>query len=288
MKTNESRKTVNDLITERIMAMLEQGAAPWQKPWRVASQMPRNLVSGKPYRGINVFLLHAMQYASPFWLTFKQAQALGGNVKRGEKAMPVVFWKKLETEDEQTKETKSAFILRYYHLFNLAQVENVKRAATAPPTEEGKPTPADEIVAHMPNRPAIKHGFRACCYCPRTDEIQMAAASSFATAADYFSTIYHEMTHASGARTRLNRPTLTKSAGFGSNSYCKEELIAEMGAAFLCGEAGIFERTVNNSAAYLQGWLQALDNDRSLIITAAAQAQKAADYILNRKPAITE
>ena len=116
----------------------------------------------------------------------------------------------------------------------------------------------------------------------------MAAASSFATAADYFSTIYHEMTHASGAKTRLNRPTLTASAGFGSNSYCKEELIAEMGAAFLCGEAGIFERTVNNSTAYLQGWLQALDNDRSLIITAAAQAQKAADYILNRKPAIKE
>ena len=85
------------------MAMLEQGAAPWQKPWRVASQMPRNLVSGKPYRGINGFLLHAIQYASPFWLTFKQAQALGGNVKRGEKSMPVVFWKKLETEDEQTR-----------------------------------------------------------------------------------------------------------------------------------------------------------------------------------------
>jgi antirestriction protein ArdC len=287
MKTNDTRKTVNDIITERIMAILEQGAAPWQKPWRVASQMPRNLVSGKPYRGLNVFLLHALQYASPFWLTFKQAQDLGGHVKRGEKAMPVVFWKKLETEDEQTGETKASFILRYYSVFNLAQVENVKQETPAP-TTEATPTPAHEIVDNMPTRPAIKHGFRACCYHPHTDEIQMAASSSFATAADYFSTLYHELTHASGAKSRLNRPTLTASAGFGSNSYSKEELIAEMGAAFLCGEAGIFERTVNNSAAYLQGWLQVLDNDRNLIITAAAQAQKAADYILNRKHAITD
>ena len=286
MKTNDTRKTVNDLITERIMAMLEQGAAPWQKPWRVTSQMPRNLISGKPYRGINVFLLHALQYASPFWLTYKQAQDLGGNVKRGEKSMPVVFWKKLETEDAQTKEKKSAFVLRYYSVFNLAQVENVK-PETPPPTAEATPTPAHEIVDNMPNRPAIKHGFRACCYCPNTDEIQMAAASSFATAADYFSTIYHEMTHSSGHKSRLGRLE-NKRMNYGSGDYSREELVAEMGAAFLCGEAGIFDRTVNNSAAYLQGWLKALDNDRSLIITAAAQAQKAADYILNRKPAVTE
>jgi len=286
MKTNESRKTVNDIITERIMAMLKQGAAPWQKPWRVASQMPRNLVSGKPYRGINVFLLHAMQYASPFWLTFKQAQALGGNVRRGEKSMPVVFWKKLETEDEQNGEMKTSFILRYYSVFNLAQVENVTQE-TPPPTTEATPTPAHEIVENMPNRPAIKHGFRACCYCPHTDEIQMAAASSFATPADYFSTLYHEMTHSTGHKSRLGRLE-NKRASFGSGEYSREELVAEMGAAFLCGEAGIFERTINNSAAYLQGWLSALDNDPSMIITAAAQAQKAADYILNRKPAITE
>ena len=287
MKTTDTRKTVNDLITERIMAMLEQGAAPWQKPWRTAAQMPRNLVSGKPYRGINVFLLHAMQYASPFWLTYHQAQTLGGHVKRGEKSMPVVFWKKLETEDAQTKEKKSAFVLRSYHVFNLAQVENVKHETPAQPSAEPTPTPADVIVANMPNRPAIKHGFRACCYCPNTDEINMAAASSFATAADYFSTLYHEMTHSTGHKSRLGRLE-NKRVNFGSGDYSREELVAEMGAAFLCGEAGIFERTVNNSAAYLQGWLKALDNDRSLIITAAAQAQKAADYILNRQPAIAE
>jgi antirestriction protein ArdC len=284
MKTSETRKTVNDIINERIMAMLEQGAAPWQKPWRVASQMPRNLVSGKAYRGINVFLLHAMQFASPFWLTFKQAQELGGNVRRGEKATPVVFWKKLETEEEG--EIKTGFVLRYYSVFNVAQVDNVKHEVP-PATKEATPTPAHEIVDKMPNPPTIKHGFRACCYCPNTDEIQMAAASSFGTAADYFSTLYHELTHSTGHKARLGRLE-NKRVNFGSGDYSREELVAEMGAAFLCGEAGIFERTVNNSAAYLQGWLKALDNDRSLIITAAAQAQKAADYILNRKPAVTE
>jgi antirestriction protein ArdC len=286
MKTSESRMTVNDIITERIMAMLEAGAAPWQKPWRVASQMPRNLVSGRPYRGINVFLLHALQYASPFWLTFKQAQALGGNVKRGEKSMPVIFWKKLDAKDEATGDKKAAFMLRYYHVFNLAQVENVKHE---PPASSDEPTLtlAEGIVADMPNRPTIKHGFRACSYCPNTDEISMADASTFATPADYFSTIYHEITHSTGHKSRLGRLE-NKRVNFGSGDYSREELVAEMGAAFLCGEAGIFDRTVNNSAAYLQGWLKALDHDRSLIITAAAQAQKAADYILNRQTAVTE
>lgn len=287
MKTNEIRKTVNDIITERIMAMIEQGAAPWQRPWRVASQMPRNLVSGKSYRGINIFLLHAMQYASPFWLTFKQAQALGGNVKRGEKSSPVIFWKRLETVDEQTQEKKVVFLLRYYHVFNLAQVENVKHETLPPSPDKPTTTPAAEIVAQMPNRPTIKHGFRACCYCPGSDEINMADAGTFSTSADYYGTLFHELTHSTGHPSRLARLE-NKRVNFGTADYSREELVAEMGAAFLCGEAGIFDRTVNNSAAYLQGWLSALDNDRSLIVTAAAQAQKAADYILNRRPGTPE
>lgn len=284
MKANDTRKTVNDIITERIMAMLEQGAAPWQRPWRVTSQMPRNVVSGKPYRGINVFLLHAMQYASPFWLTFKQAQALGGHVRKGEKSTPVVFWKRLETEDEATGGKKAVFLLRYYHVFNLAQVENVKPETPPPTADEPGIIPAAEIVANMPNLPVINHGFRSCFYCPGADRISMIDAVRFATPADYYGTLFHELTHCTGHASRLGRLE-NKRMNYGGGDYSREELVAEMGAAFLCGEAGIFDRTVNNSAAYLQGWLQALDNDRSLIITAAAQAQKAADYILNRRPA---
>ena len=287
MKTTETRKSVNDIITERIMAMLEQGVAPWQKPWRVASQMPRNLVSGKPYRGINVFLLHAAQFQSPHWLTFRQAQELGGNVRRGEKAMPVVFWKKLEPDEQQTTDDKPAFVLRYYSVFNLSQIENVKEEAQAITEPETKPTPADQIIADMPNPPAIKYGFRSCSYCLDTDTVCMANPSSFENSDAYFQTIFHELTHSVGSEKRLGR-LKGKNMTFGDGDYSREELVAEMGSAFLCGEAGIFNRTVNQSAGYLQGWLKALDNDRQMIVTAAAQAQKAADYILNRKPNYTD
>jgi antirestriction protein ArdC len=157
----------------------------------------------------------------------------------------------------------------------------------APATPSEDPTPADKIIATMQNRPAIKHGFSACCYWPNTDEIQMAFPRTFNTSADYYSTVFHELTHSTGHKSRLGRLD-NKRIQFASEEYSREELVAEIGAAFLCGEAGIVDRTVNNSAAFVQGWLQALDNDRSLIITAAAQAQKAADYILNRKPVITE
>lgn len=130
-------------------------------------------------------------------------------------------------------------------------------------------------------------GFRVCCYCPATDEINMANSENFGSSADYYATLFHELTHSTGHASRLNRLDC-KRVNFGSGDYSREELVAEMGAAFLCGEAGIFDRTVNNSAAYLQGWLKSLENDRNLIITAAAQAQKAVDYILNRQHALTE
>jgi antirestriction protein ArdC len=174
----------------------------------------------------------------------------------------------------------------YYSVFNLAQIDHLD-TSSAPATPSEPPTPAEKIIAHMPNCPPIKHGFRACCYCPNTDEINMANPSTFAASADYFSTIYHEMTHATGHKSRLGRLE-NKKFSFGSEDYSREELVAEIGAAFLCGEAGIFDRTANNSAAYLNGWLDALKRDTSLVLTAAAQAQKATDYILNRKPVITE
>ena len=119
MKTDiTSRGSVYEIITERIIAMLEKGTVPWRKPWQAKAGFPRNLVSGKPYRGINIFLLHAMNYESPFWLTFKQAQQLGGSVRKGEKACPAAFWKQLEVEDKATGETEKIPMLRFYHVFN--------------------------------------------------------------------------------------------------------------------------------------------------------------------------
>jgi antirestriction protein ArdC len=140
------------------------------------------------------------------------------------------------------------------------------------------------IVENMPKRPAIKYGLRSAFYSPSEDFVGMPSREMFSTEDAFYSTIFHEHVHASGHATRLNRPTLTESQGFGSDPYCKEELIAEMGAAFLCGHAGIVESTMTDSAAYIQDWLEKLQNDKSLVVSAAAQAQHAADFILGRTP----
>ena len=288
---------VYSIITERICALLEKGTIPWHKPWttpNAGDAMPRNLASRKPYRGVNVFLLHAMSYASPFWLTFKQAQAMGGNVRKGERATPVVFWKWLDVEnserDEQGKgKSERVPMLRYYSVFNVAQCDGIEA-----PQPEGSDTTkrthspietAEQIVSAMPKLPAIAHGGNRACYSPALDRVDMPQAETFDSGENYYSVLFHELTHATGHESRLNRKGVAGSDGewsaFGSTPYAREELVAEMGAAFLCGQAGIVERTIDNSAAYVAGWLERLKNDQKLVVIAAAQAQKAADFILN-------
>ena len=278
------RGSVYDQITDRIIGLLESGTAPWRKPWKSQSGLPRNLVSNKAYRGINVFLLHAMSYESPFWLTYRQAQELGGNVRKGEKACPVVFWKQLQVENKKNGEPGKIPLLRYYYCFNVAQCDGLEKVS-APPIETSlsAPSNADEIVTFMPNRPEIKHGMSKAFYSPSTDIIALPDRARFDNEAGYHATLFHELVHSTGHKSRLNRPTLAESAGFGSNPYCKEELVAEMGAAFLCGMAGISDNTLDNSAAYLHGWLEPLRHDKNLIIQAAAQAQRATDFILGVK-----
>ena len=276
------RQTVYEQITERIIAMLQTGTVPWRKPWNVQTGLPRNLVTKKVYRGINTFLLHAMSYESAYWLTFRQAQQLGGTVRKGEKACPVVFWKQLEVEDKESHEIEKIPMLRFYYVFNTAQVDGLKNIPATVETPATVSTTAEEIVAMMPKRPEIKHGLAKAFYSPSVDVVAMPDRARFDTEAGYFATLFHELTHASGHKSRLNRQTLTESAGFGSNPYCREELIAEMGAAFLCGQAEIAERTIDNSAAYINNWLERLRNDKMLIVQAAAQAQKATDFILGK------
>jgi antirestriction protein ArdC len=277
MKTTD----IYDQITERIIATLEMGTIPWRKPWTVQTGWPRNLVSKKSYRGINTLLLHAMNYESPFWLTFRQALELGGNVRTGEKSCPVVFWKQLAIEDKETGETDKIPMLRFYSVFNVAQCDGLKNIPA--PMETGTATKPYEIIAALPQRPDIKHGMAKAFYSPSADSVAMPNRERFETEASYFSVLFHELIHSTGHTSRLNRPTLTESAGFGSDPYCKEELIAEMGAAFLCGQAGIAEQTLDNSAAYVQNWLAALQNDKKLIVRAAGQAQRAADFILGTR-----
>jgi len=272
-------------ITERIVALLEQGTIPWHKPWKVNTGLPRNLVSKKPYRGINVFLLMAMSYESPHWLTFRQAIQLGGNVKKGEKSCPVVFWKQMKIEGKESGEPRKVPLLRLYHVFNAAQCEGLKDAPEEIPMPVTKPA---EIVAKMPQPPVVKHGMAQAFYSPIDDCVGMPERERFESEASYFAVLFHELVHATGHEKRLKRDSIAERNGYGSDPYCKEELIAELGSAFLCGYADIVDRTIDNSAAYLEGWLKQFQNDRTLIVYAAAQAQKAADFILGRTFAESE
>jgi antirestriction protein ArdC len=278
---NNKHNTVYDIITERVIALLEQGTVPWQKPFNVKRGFPRNLVSKKPYRGINVFLLHAMHFESPCWLTFNQAKQFGAHIRKGEKACPVVFWKQLEVEDKNTHEIEKVPMLRFYHVWNIAQIDGLNDLPD--PTPMVPTTKPAEIVANMPQCPEIKFGMAKAFYNPSGDFVGMPNRERFTSEDNFYNVIFHELCHSTGSKERLNRPTVTEDNDFGSEEYSKEELIAEMGAAFLCGQAGIVERTLDNSAAYLQNWLEALKNDRKLIVQAAAQAQKAADFILGTK-----
>ncbi len=283
---------VYDVINSRIMELLQQGTVPWRKTWRgnTGSNQPKNLISKKEYRGINVFMLACQEYSSPYWLTFKQCSDKEGRVRKGEKSTPIVFWRwvdKKDSEDADSEETNGKGkvpILRYYNVFNLCQVEGIE----APPTTEtiiNTFTPierADQIVAGMPYKPEIKHGGNKACYSPMLDYVKLPIPEAFESPEEYYSTAFHELTHATGHASRVGRKGILEPSYFGSHEYSKEELVAEMGAAFLCGHAGI-ERTIENSAAYIQGWLKALKNDKKLLVMAAAQGQRASDYILGRQ-----
>lgn len=281
---NTQHNDVYQIITDRIIAQLEAGTIPWKKPWTVRGMHPQNLVSKKPYRGANVFLLAAQGFSSPYWLTFNQAKDLGATVRKGEKSTPVIFWKWLEVEDKETKEKNKVPFLRYYNVFNASQCDGLKLPTEPEATRNDPIGTAESIIMGMPQAPEIKVGQTMAYYHPIGDYVGMPDLGTFDSPEKYYATLFHELTHATGAEKRLNRKGIAFDRdGFGRENYSKEELVAEMGSAFLCGESGILQTTEANSAAYLANWLSALKNDRKLIVLAAGQAQKAADYILNRK-----
>jgi antirestriction protein ArdC len=277
-----SRRNVYEIVTEQIIRQLEQGVAPWHKPWR--TDPPCNLISAKPYRGINTFLLATQGYGSRYWLTFNQANKLGGHIRKGEKSSIVTFWNVGEEKtvrDADGRERKSRpFLLRYYRVFNVEQTEGIAdklglgNAAPRVPSIEQ----CEAIVSGMPNAPRVEQDGRAW-YRPSTDTVGMPSRSLFNSAEEYYSTLFHELTHSTGHASRVGREGIEQLNTFGSESYSKEELIAEMGAAMLCGVAGIERKTLSNSAAYLRSWIGVLKSDSRMVVSAASQAQKSADYI---------
>lgn len=274
---------VYEIVTESIIKQLESGVAPWRKPWR--TEPPCNLISGKEYRGINPFLLAPQGYGSRYWLTFNQANKLGGHVRKGEHSSIVTFWNVGEEKtirDAAGNERKSRpFLLRYYRVFNVEQTEGIADKlglgnSSRPPSLEQ----CEAIVAGMPNPPKREQSDRAW-YRPANDTVGIPSRTAFNSTEEYYSTLFHELAHSTGHSSRVGREGIEQLNTFGSESYSKEELVAEMGAAMLCGITGIEPVTLSNSAAYLKSWIERLRGDSKLIISAASAAQKAADYIRN-------
>ncbi len=296
-QTTTDRPSVYQIVTDRIIASLKEGVIPWEKPWKAPSfaggSFPRNFVTGKPYRGVNVFLLWGTRFSAPFWLTFKQALELGGNVRKGEKGSQIVFYKqlrsrKMKTDDPPTttdngkEDDRAPFILTYYTVFNVEQCEGL----TIPTVESVPALPVDTdeaceaVVGGWAGRPLIRteevNEGRAY-YRPATDSVHLPARFRFIDTAHYYATLFHELVHSTGHESRLAR---TFGSSFGDELYSKEELVAETGAAFLCAIAGIATKhTEQNTAAYIQNWIRRLEKDNRLIVQAAASAQRAVDLI---------
>lgn len=280
-----AKTNVYEMVTERIIAELEKGVIPWEKPWTGVRSGAYNRVSKRPYSLLNQMLLkHTGEYA-----TYKQWQDLGGQVKKGGKSEIVVFWKIFETEetnkDTGEKETKKIPLLRYYNVFHISQVEGVEPLAPEQLNDEVEPIEeADKIITDYITREHIE--FTECrsneaYYSPSQDAVVVPMKEQYTVINEYYSTTFHELTHSTGHKNRLNRLQTGAVAAFGGTEYSKEELVAEIGSASLMNLLGIETvKTFRNSAAYIQSWLQVLRNDNKFIVSASSKAEKAVNYIL--------
>ena len=266
-------------VTNRIMEQLENGLIPWRKPW-ISVGNAISHATGKPYSLLNQMLLGRPGE----YVTFNQCQQEGGKVRKGEKSQMVVFWKWIETEDEETGEKKEVPFLRYFNVFHIDQCEGLKAKYTQelPQTSADADQTAESIIAGYIQRSGVRllhsEGDRAF-YQPLTDSITLPLRAQFRETAEYYSTAFHELTHSTGHTSRLDR--LEKTAFFGSEAYSKEELIAEIGAATLVNHAGLeTPDSFRNNTAYIQNWLSVLQNDKRFIVSAAGKAEKAVNMIL--------
>ena len=276
---------VYDMVTDRIIAELEKGNIPWrwQRPWTGVRSGAYNRITKKPYSIINQMLLkHSGEYAS-----FKQWTDLGGHIRKGEKSEIVVFWKIFESKETNPDtgeiEIKKIPLLRYYNVFQISQVEGVKPLEV--PFKEVEPIEeAEKIITMYVEREHID--FNECAsneayYSPLQDKVVVPMKEQYNLVNEYYSTTFHELTHSTGHKNRLDRLETEAVASFGSEEYSKEELVAEIGSATLMNVAGIeTPKTFKNSTAYIQGWLQVLKNDNKFIVSASSKAEKAVNYIL--------
>lgn len=276
-------KELTERINALVIAQLEDGLVPWRKPWNTAGFMPTSLTTNKEYRGINALILAICggEYERPLWVTYKQAQALGGNVRKGEKSLPVVYWSRFAKE-MPNGELKSGAFMKFYSVFNVAQCDGIEIPAQYDIKREPVETlPAlAAILARYENSPEIYYKEQGRAYYDMiADSITLPPLSAFDSAEDHAYTLCHEMIHSTGHQSRLDRFSEDDTpARFGDPNYAREELVADIGAQILLSENGI-SYDMQNSASYITGWLKALKNDPSLIMSASGKAQRAADRV---------
>jgi antirestriction protein ArdC len=285
---------IQERITGMIIKQLEEGKVPWRKGWNTAGLMPSNLVSGKPYSGINALLLGMLaeeNYSSPYWLTYKQAHDMGGSVKKGEKGTYITYYRKIPKRTKETlgnpgnpgelaAEDPGTFsLLKTFVVFNADQCKDIP----VPKVEKAAPV---DVLAEIEkittgwNCPPIHYkNSPKASYSPDKDEISLPPLDSFLSAKEHAYTLTHELIHSTGHASRLNRWADGVSLMFGCSNYAKEELVAEIGACMALSMVGI-DIDEENSGAYVKNWLEALRNDRTLVFTAASKAGKAANLIV--------
>ena len=278
MKHFDIYETVTNLIIEG----LEAGVIPWAMPWKCSDSVPRNLISKKPYRGFNFWYLLSFNLDRPYFLTFNQVKGLGASIKKGAKSYMVIFWKILEIEKEE--QTDTIPMLRYYRVFHVDDIEGVdsdKMSQDPSHVHDFNSIDAcEQLIDSWHDAPVIKTGKKLACYSPSLDEVNMPCPENFFKDEEFYSTLFHELVHSTGHRKRLKRHAKFSNLNFGSKDYSQEELVAEMGAAYLCNLTGIENVTIDNSAAYIQSWLRKLKSDKKFIVSAASLAQQAVDYIV--------
>lgn len=276
---NQTKIDPYELVTNRIIERLEAGVIPWKQPW-TAGGLPQNLLTKKAYNGINLLLLASMGYTRNFFLSFKQVKELGGSVIKGQRSIPVVFWKWSEKEDPQTKEKRKVSFIRYYTVFNVDQCTGIPEEKIPTVTSIQRMKELEDIVLEMPNPPSVRHIENEAYYHPVSDYINLPRMNAFKDTESYWGTFFHELIHSTGHQSRLNRKEIVENTRFGDEKYSMEELVAEIGACYLKNHTGIDVNHFENSVAYIQNWLNVLKNDKRLIVFASAKAQRAVDFIL--------
>ncbi|CAN7752989.1 ArdC family protein [Mesorhizobium sp. LjNodule214] len=288
----QSIKDTYQRITDTIVEQLVAGTKPWIRPWRGNARrsaiIPRR-ATGEAYRGINVIMLwvagQTFGYEENTWMTYRQAQDFGGQVRKGEKGTLVVKYGTFTPKDHEDDEHRAIPYLKGYTVFNIEQIENMPDRFFSPAEE--LPTNAvphiEAVETFVKNTGAkVSYGGTKACYQPVCDDILMPDRERFDSEVHLYSTLLHEISHWSGANTRLDRDL---SGRFGTESYAAEELIAELAASFLCADLGVPHDPRDNTASYLASWLTVLKDDKRAIFTAAAKAQEIADWMHARQPA---